>query len=171
MDVYVRSGDSFWSYSQLFRIPLQLIIDSNRNLEPDRLSIGQIVRIPGYVIQRQQIRPGDSLWSIAMSRNLPSDTLFLTNPGLNPNQLQIGQVVNVPTRVTWRIVDGRRDYDYEKTRSDLQQLQAIYPFLQIAPIGNSVLGNELSEVLVGRGDKRVHSVSYTHLTLPTMAVV
>ncbi|MGM9950229.1 MAG: M14 family metallopeptidase [Lysinibacillus sp.] len=156
MDVYVRAGDSFWSYSQLFRIPLQLIVDSNRDLDPGRLSIGQLVRIPGYVIQQQQIRPGDSLWSIAMSRNLPLDTLFLINPAINPNQLQIGQVINVPARVTWKIVNGRQDYDYEMMRNDLQQLQAIYPFLQIAPIGSSVLGNEMPEVLVGQGDKRVH---------------
>ena len=156
MDVYVRSGDSFWSYSQLFRIPLQLIIDSNRNLDSDRLAIGQLVRIPGYAVQRREIRSGDSLWSIAMSRNLPLDTLILVNPDLNPNQLQIGQVVNVPTRVTWRIVNGRREYDYGMMKNDLQQLLAIYPFLQIAPIGNSVLGNEIPEVLIGRGDKKVH---------------
>lgn len=156
MDVYVRSGDSFWSYSQLFRIPLQLIIDSNRNLDPGTLWIGQLVHIPGYVIQRQQIRTGDSLWSIAISRNLPLDTLFLINPTIDPDRLQIGQAINVPRRVTWRIVNGRRDYDYETMKNDLQQLLAIYPFLQIAPIGNSVLGNEIPEVLVGRGDKRVH---------------
>ena len=156
MDIYVRPGDSFWSYSQSFRIPLQLIIDSNRNLDSDRLSIGQLVRIPGYVIQRREIKSGDSLWSIAMSRNLPLDTLLLVNPSVNPDQLQVGQTVNVPTRVTWRIVDGRRDYDYGAMRSDLYQLLAIYPFLQTAPIGNSVLGSEIPEVLIGRGDKKVH---------------
>ncbi len=156
MDVYARAGDSFWSYSQLFRIPLQLIIDSNRNLDSTRLSIGERVSIPGYVIQRYQFTAGDSLWQVAISRNLPLDTLFLVNPTIDPDRLQIGQAINVPRRVTWRIINGKQDYDYEAMGNDLQQLLAIYPFLQIAPIGNSVLGNEIPEVLVGRGNKKVH---------------
>ena len=156
MDVYVRAGDSFWSYSQLFRIPLQLIIDSNRNLDSTRLSIGERVSIPGYVIQRYQFTAGDSLWQVAISRNLPLDTLFLVNPTIDPDRLQISQAINVPRRVTWRIVNGKQDYDYEAMGNDLQQLLAIYPFLQIAPIGNSVLGNEIPEVFVGRGNKKVH---------------
>ena len=53
-------------------------------------------------------------------------------------------------------MNGKQNYDYETMRNDLQRLLTIYPFLQISPIGNSVLGNELPEVLIGRGEKRVH---------------
>ncbi len=35
MDIYVRKGDSFWYFSNLFNIPLQLIIDSNRDIDPN----------------------------------------------------------------------------------------------------------------------------------------
>lgn len=156
MDVYMRAGDSLWYYSQLFRIPLQLIIDSNRNLNPQRIALGERIRIPGYAIQRYQIKVNDSLWSIARQRNLPLDALLLLNPTVNPDYLQIGQTINVPLRVTWRLVNGKQNYDYETMRNDLQRLLTIYPFLQVSSIGDSVLGNELSEVLVGRGDKRVH---------------
>ena len=156
MDVYMRAGDSLWYYSQLFRIPLQLIIDSNRNLNPQRIALGERIRIPGYAIQRYQIKVNDSLWSIARQRNLPLDALLLLNPTVNPDYLQIGQTINVPLRVTWRLVNGKQNYDYETMRNDLQRLLTIYPFLQVSSIGDSVLGNELPEVLVGRGDKRVH---------------
>lgn len=156
MDVFVRAGDSLWYYSQLFRIPLQLILDSNRSLNPQRLTIGKRIQIPGYAIQRYQMKAGDSLWTIAIGRNLPLDTILLINQKINPDSLQIGQTINVPIRVTWRLVNGKQNYDYETMRHDLQRLLTIYPFLQISSIGNSVLSNELPEVLIGRGEKRVH---------------
>ena len=65
MDVYVRPGDSLWNFSQLFKMPLQLIIDSNRNINPQILSVNGRIQIPGFVTVSYQIQPGDSLWSIA----------------------------------------------------------------------------------------------------------
>ena len=58
MDVYVRSGDSLWYYSQLFKVPFRLIIDSNRNIDPQTLSIGARIQIPGYVTTSYQIKSG-----------------------------------------------------------------------------------------------------------------
>ena len=80
-------GIRLWYYSQLFKIPFKLIIDSNRNINPQILSVGVRIQIPGYVTTPYQIRPRDSLWSIASSRNLPLDTLLLVNPTLNPMRL------------------------------------------------------------------------------------
>ena len=172
MDIYVRPGDSFWYYSQLFRIPLQLIIDSNRNINPQTIQQGQRIQIPAYVAQNYQIKSGDSLWSIAMSRNLPLDTLFLINPNLNPNRLQIGQTIQVPLRITWRLVNGKQNYTYEVMMNDIQRLQTVYPFLQVSSIGNSVLNRSIPEVLIGIGDKRVAYNGSFHanewITTPTI---
>ncbi|WP_409274309.1 M14 family metallopeptidase [Neobacillus sp. SCS-31] len=156
MEVTVRRGDSFWYYSQLYKIPLQLITDSNRNVNPTALSIGQRVQIPGFVATGYQIRAGDTLWAIARSRNLQLDALLLANPGINPNQIRIGQMIRLPTRITWRLVEGRRNYDHRAMVNDLSRLQNVYPFLQVESIGNSVVGRNIPEVLVGTGGKRVH---------------
>ncbi|SDN87392.1 g-D-glutamyl-meso-diaminopimelate peptidase [Psychrobacillus sp. OK028] len=156
MDVYVRSGDSLWYYSQLFKIPFQLLMDSNRNINPQILSVGVRIQIPGYITTPYQIRPGDSLWSIGTSRNLPLDALLLANPSLNPMRLQIGQTINVPLRVTWRIVNGKQNYDFSTMMSDLGQLQTVYPFLQVSSIGNSVENRQIPEILIGSGEERVH---------------
>lgn len=156
MDIYVRRGDSLWYYSQVFRLPLQLIIDSNRDINPQAVVIGQRVRIPGYVAVNYQIRPGDSLWFIAQRRNIPVDSLLLVNPTLNPNRLQVGQTILVPQRVTWRVVNGKQNYEYDILINDLRNLVTIYPFIQSSSIGNSVLGRTIPEVLVGNGSKRVH---------------
>lgn len=156
MDVYVRPGDLLYYYSQVFKIPLQLIIYSNRNGNPQTLTVGQRIQIPGFVAVNYQIRPGDSLWSIGRSRNIPVDAILLANPALNPNYLQIGQTINVPLRITWRIVNGKQNYDFNTMMNDINRLQTVYPFLQVSSIGNSVLGREIPEILIGNGDKRVH---------------
>lgn len=156
MDVFVRQGDSFWYFSQVFKMPLQLIIDSNRNVNPQVLMVGQRIQIPGFVTVNYQIKQGDTLWSIARSRNLPVDTLFLVNPELNPNSLQVGQTIRVPQRVTSPLVNGKQNYDYTIMMNDIRRLQSVYPFLQTPSIGDSVLGREIPEILIGNGTKRVH---------------
>ena len=156
MDIYVRQGDSLWYYSQLFGINIQLIIDSNREIQPNQLSAGQRIRIPGFVAQNYQIRRGDSFWGIAQSRNLSLDALLLANPNVNPNRLQVGQTIRVPLRITWRLVQGKQHYDFSRMMSDISRLQSVYRFYDVSGIGNSVLGNRLSEILIGNGGKRVH---------------
>ncbi len=156
MDVFVRRGDSLWRFSQIFRIPLQLILHSNRTINPAILSVGQRIQIPGFVSVSYQVQPGDSLWLIAQRRNLPLDTIFLVNPGLDPNRLLVGQTILVPLRITWRIVNGKQDYDHSTMMNDIRRLQSVYPFIQTPSIGNSVLGRDIPEVLIGTGNKRVH---------------
>ena len=156
MDIYVRQGDSLWYYSQLYRINIQLIIDSNRDIQPSQLAAGQRVRIPGFFGQNYQIRRGDSFWSIAQNRNLSLDALLLANPNVNPNRLVVGQNIRVPLRITWRLVQGKQNYDFSRMMSDIARLQDVYPFLRVTNAGNSVLGNRIPEVLLGNGSKRVH---------------
>jgi len=156
MDIYVRRGDSFWYFSNVFNVSLQLIIDSNRDLNPNALMAGQRVRIPGYAAVDYRIRAGDTLWKIAQSRNLQVDALLLANRNINPNELYIGQMIKVPLRITWRIVQGKKNYDYAALMNDLNRLQNVYPFMQLPSIGNSVLGKRIPEALIGNGSKRVH---------------
>jgi len=156
MDIFVRPGDSFWNFSQVFKIPLQLIIDSNRNINPQILTAGQQIQIPGFVATNYKIQTGDSLWLIAQRQNLPLYTLLLVNPNLEPNGLQVGQMIKIPQRITWRLINGKQNYDYDTMMNDIRRLLAVYPFLQTPPIGNSVLKREIPEIVVGSGTKQVH---------------
>lgn len=156
MEIVVRSGDSLWLYSQLFKIHLQLINDSNRDIQQNKLLVGQHIQIPGFVTQKYQIRPGDTLWRIAQSRHLPLEALYLVNPNLNPNNLQKGQTINIPLRITRRLVQARDYYNYTYLINDIRRLQSVYPFLQVSSIGNSVLEREIPEVVIGTGGKKVH---------------
>ncbi|MEY2193087.1 M14 family metallopeptidase [Neobacillus sp. BF23-41] len=156
MEVVVRNGDSLWHYSQMFHINLQLINDSNRNVDHNNLSEGQRVRIPGFTAQDYQIRPGDTLWSIGQRRSLPLEAITLVNPNLDEKNLNVGQTIKVPTRITWRLVDSGQSYDYFKLMNDIKRLLEVYPFMQIPVIGKTVLGKKIPEIVIGTGEKRVH---------------
>ncbi|MBV7506583.1 LysM peptidoglycan-binding domain-containing protein [Bacillus sp. sid0103] len=156
MEIVVRQGDSLWRYSQMFHVNLQLLNDSNPTIDPNNLSVGQQVQIPGFVANEHQIRPGDTFWSIAQNMNLPLEAVELVNPELDASNLTQGQTVTVPTRITGRLVESGQKYDYSKLLNDMNRLKEAYPFLQVSTIGKTVLGNEISEIRLGTGEKRVH---------------
>ena len=156
MKVRVRQGDTFWLYSQMFRIPVQLIEDSNPEVSPTSLLVGQTINIPGYVIEEYTIQQGDTIWKLARERNLAMDTIFLLNPNINPNQLQINERILLPKLVTSLIVDGNEEYDFAKLKEDINRLVEIYPFLKLNEIGKSVLGKPLYEIELGRGVRTTH---------------
>lgn len=156
MIIVVRPGDTLWRYSQWFRLPLNLIVDSNPGIDPARLAVGQEVNIPGFVEAEYRIAAGDTLWRIAAAGNLPVESLLAMNPGINPYALQVGQTIRVPVRVTWFVVQGQRPYDYAALTGELEQLEAIYPFMRRTTIGSTVMGKPIPEVRVGTGNRRVH---------------
>ncbi|MFZ0369508.1 MAG: M14 family metallopeptidase [Halobacillus sp.] len=156
MDINVRSGDTLWYYSNLFNVPLKLIIDSNPQVNPSALVIGQIIKIPGYQVSSYKIQANDTFWKIATERRIAVDSLALLNPTVNPRQLQIGQSIRIPVKVTYRVVDGNQAYDYQVLTGHLNELLEIYPFIRNETIGQSVMGKNLDELQIGRGSKIVH---------------
>ncbi|GHI01629.1 M14 family metallopeptidase [Neobacillus kokaensis] len=156
MDIVARRGDSLAYYSQMFQIHQQLIIDSNPDMQPEQLSIGQTVKIPGFEFRSYLLKENDSFWSIAEKMDITLDAILSANPDLNPNRLQPGQIIKVPQRITRRVVNGKQNYDYNVLKRDIRRLQMIYPFMKSSAIGKSVLGNDIPEMAVGSGPKKVH---------------
>jgi g-D-glutamyl-meso-diaminopimelate peptidase len=156
MQIVVRARDTLWLYSQLFQVPIVLIADSNPNVNPQSLSPGMTIQIPGYVTVNHSVRAGDSLWRIAGQYGMPLGAVLLANPGINPAGLRIGQVVRIPRRVTWLVVQTQRRYDYAGLIQDLDRLSNVYPFLRRGSIGSSVMGKPIPELVIGNGAKKAH---------------
>ncbi|WP_424767546.1 M14 family metallopeptidase [Paenibacillus sp. sgz302251] len=172
MKITVRRGDTIWTYSQLFQIPVQLIADSNPNLDPQALMLGQTVEIPGYTVTEHRVAPGETLWQIAVARGVPVDSLLLLNPMVQPNALRFGQLIRIPIRVTGLVVQTARPYDYADLQEDLNRLAVIYPFIRRQSIGASVMEKKIPEIRVGKGAKQVHANASFHgnewITTPVM---
>lgn len=156
MRVQVRSGDSFWHYSRLFMLPLNLLIDSNPTINPSALPIGQEVQIPGFTVQKYMLKKGDTFWKISKARHLSVDALLLLNQKMNPNQLQIGKTILIPSRVIFPVVNGKRNYHFAALTEDINHLKNVYPFIKINTIGKTVLGKPIQEIRLGKGTKKVH---------------
>jgi g-D-glutamyl-meso-diaminopimelate peptidase len=156
MKISVRNGDTLWYYSQLFRLPLHLLIDSNRSVNPNALVIGQSLLIPGFVENEYSVKSGDTLYQIAQDYVLPIDALFLLNPGIDVTNMKIGSIIKIPKRVTVPVINGRQAYDYDVLIRDITKLVDIYPFLRKGTVGESVLAKPIPEIRIGYGAKRVH---------------
>ncbi|QOR65519.1 LysM peptidoglycan-binding domain-containing protein [Cytobacillus suaedae] len=156
MRIRVRTGDSLWYYSQLFALPLQLVLDSNHSIIESNLQVGQEIKIPGFRKFTYTIKKGDTFWGVATKRNIAVDAIQLLNPDVDPNTLQIGQEIFVPSRITEPIVNSKREYDSALMYKDLDELTDIYPFVRYQSIGKSVLGSDIQEIQIGNGPKHVH---------------
>lgn len=137
-------------------VPINLVIDSNPQVDPSSLQIGQSIQIPGFHTSTIQLQKGDSLWQIASKNNLPVDALLLLNQQLQPQNLQVNQTVLVPTRVIMPLMDRKKSYSFKTLQDDLKQLKEVYPFIKINEIGYSVTGKPLYEIRIGTGEKQVH---------------
>ncbi|MHA6251789.1 M14 family metallopeptidase [Oceanobacillus sp. CAU 1775] len=156
MEVYVQRGDSFWFYSQLFNIPIDLIFQSNPSISPTQLTIGQRIQLPGFETINYQVKQNDSLWKIASEHQLSVEAIIRVNDRIQPNYLQVGQTLILPRRVTNMLLNDPSNYTYEKMIRDINRLVNVYPFIRRSNIGTSVLGKELVELQIGTGNKQVH---------------
>lgn len=156
MKVQVRTGDSIGYYSNLFVIPMNLLMDSNNEINPMALQIGQSINIPGYISQPYRLRKGDTFLKLAVMRNLPVEAISVLNPNVDPHQLKVGETIILPQRVIFPVINGKKPYDYSLLAGDLEYLMEVYPFMKINIIGESVLGQSIKEIRIGKGKKKVH---------------
>lgn len=153
MEVRVRSGDTLMDYSQLFSIPLMLIIDSNPELAKSNiLQTGQRVTIPGFTKDIYTIQSGDTFEKIAHAQRLPVNALQRLNQDVDWGQLQTGQRIAVPTK-TVAMEISPESYDFKKLDRHVDQLTKIFPFTNKFTVGKSLLGHPLYILKVGKGKK------------------
>ena len=92
----VKSGESIYSISRLYRVPWQKIVSDNELQNPNQLVPGQtLVILEGT--RRHVVVPGDSLYSIAQTYRLNLTDLIQANPQIaNTQILYPGQIITIP---------------------------------------------------------------------------
>ena len=137
-------------------LPLDLVLDSNPNIDPKNLNVGTEISIPGFNTFGYKITKGDTIWKLAQSYHLNPEAILILNQTVNLNRLRIGDVINIPFRITRPIVNVGLKYDDAVLNKHLCELQRLYPFIKTRTIGKSVLGKPLQEIRIGTGQKKIN---------------
>ncbi|MGM8216388.1 M14 family metallopeptidase [Bacillaceae bacterium W0354] len=156
MNIRIRPGMTFYSLSNLFQTPLPLLLQANRDKNPNSLIIGEVIRIPGYYQEQYVINPGDTLWNISRQLGIPLERILLVNESVNPSMLRVGDVIRLPVKINQRTLQLDQLYTFERMEQDLFTLANLYPYITLRAIGQSVMGKPIYEVIIGKGDKNIH---------------
>lgn len=107
--------------------------------------------IRGYVMYT--IRQGDTFWSLAQRYGTSARAISTANPGVDSAGLQVGQTIVLP--FGYRVVPSNISYTYILTSLVTDGLAKRYPFIRKGQIGTSVMGNQLINMIMGTGDRKV----------------
>lgn len=99
----VQSGDIGGSIAERFHCTIADLVRWNPGLDPDRLSVGQDLRI----LERSEredtpedgvyfVAPGDTMMAIAESEGVSYAALRSANPNVDPDRIRIGQRIEIP---------------------------------------------------------------------------
>ncbi|WP_236783735.1 M23 family metallopeptidase [Azospirillum humicireducens] len=92
--ITVQKGDSAYSLSRRYNVPLRDLIETNKLAPPYRLEVGQRLILPTsrqYIVQK-----GDSLYSISRMHNVDVSELTRLNNLSPPYAVQAGQPLRLP---------------------------------------------------------------------------
>lgn len=92
----VQSGDSIYSISRKYGVPMQKILDDNKLTSTQPLMIGQAILVMTDNI-RHTVKKGESLYTIAQYYGTTVQKILEANPQItNPSNIQVGQIIFIP---------------------------------------------------------------------------
>lgn len=95
--VTVQRGDTLYSISRRYNVPLREIIETNHLIPPYRVYVGQTLRMPNakyHIVQK-----GDTLYNISKRYNVDMSSVSRLNNLDEPYALALGQKLIIPGSV------------------------------------------------------------------------
>lgn len=92
--VVVQKGDTLYSLSRKYQVPLRSMIEENGLSAPYALNVGQVLQLP----QRRThiVAKGDTLYGISRKYNVDITSLSRLNGLSEPYALNVGQAIALP---------------------------------------------------------------------------
>lgn len=117
-----------------------------------------------------EVRRNDTLWELAKKFNVSVDRLIMINKIKDPEEIYVGQELVIPYE-NINIVPTDVKYDSDILEDNIKSLKVLYPFLEVGTIGESVLGQEMYYLRLGKGPNKVgynathHAIEWITSTL------
>lgn len=163
----VKSGDSIFTISQLYRIPPGILVQTNNILNPGNLVIGQTIVIP-ITGSYRFVQPGESLYSISKEYSISAAELARINGISNPSIIYPGMRLYIPPKKKKVIEIGAYiDPNITGSKSSEVAYQAAkdLTYLQIFSYHVTPSGS-----LTPIDDTAIISAAYRHRTAPLMVI-
>lgn len=96
--VTISKGDTLYSISRRYNVPLRDLITANGLTPPYNLAVGQVIRIPSA--KYHIVAKGDTLYNISKRYNIDVTTLSKLNNIVPPYTLSIGQRLALPGSIS-----------------------------------------------------------------------
>ena len=116
--VVVQKGDTLFSLSKKYEVPLKGIIDKNNLKQPYSLRVGQVLALP--VSNKHVVVKGETLYSIAKKYDTDLNRLGKLNNLKAPYALNVGQVLELPANTVKKqnsSSGGFSKFSFSKTKS------------------------------------------------------
>lgn len=155
MEVIIKKPDLLSRLAVLYSIPIALLRECNLHISNNELSVGDMVHIPGYWTREERLSSLDITHPVERERIQVANSMESMEE--NPKQS-----VRLPVKIQHSIVDQTCPYSSSKCMNDMEILTTIYPFLQMKSIGKSELGQDIWELRIGIGPKKVHMNASMH---------
>ena len=94
----VRAGDTLSKIAEKYGTTYQKLASYNGIANPNKINVGQKIKIPGSGIKTYTVKPGDSLWAIAAAQlgdGSRYNEIKVMN-GLTSNTIHAGQTLKLP---------------------------------------------------------------------------
>lgn len=111
--IIVQKGDTLYSLSRKYNIPIRDLIETNHLTAPYTLYVGRELQLP--IARYHQVVHGDTLYSISRKYNVDITTLSRLNNLREPYTLSIGQKLALPASVGTS--SGESTTNYQTTAS------------------------------------------------------
>lgn len=95
--IVVQRGDTLYSISRRYGVPLKELINANSLHAPYTLHVGQVLSLPAK--QYHTVQRGDTLYSIARQYNVDVTSLSRVNNLQTPYSLNVGDKLALPASV------------------------------------------------------------------------
>lgn len=96
--VIVQKGDTLYSLSRKYEVPLRGIVEENNLKYPYTLNVGQNLLLPTH--KKHVVEKGDTLYSISKKYNIDMTSLSRLNKLEKPYALNVGQVLSLPSSLS-----------------------------------------------------------------------
>lgn len=93
-NVIVQKGDTLYSLSRKYQVPLRGLIEENHLSAPYALNIGQSLKLPKR--QKHIVSKGETLYSISKKYNVDITSLSRLNDLEEPYTISVGQTLMLP---------------------------------------------------------------------------